>query len=178
MIVAFIRRERLWESGLSDDTVKKEPGDRSFWLITLGMLAVFYLSPLETLYFEAFLPRTAWMETGGAGLVVLGSGLFLLARRTLGANYSGHVSVRRRQELVQSGPYQIVRHPAYTGYLLMAFGLGLGYSSLAGFASTLLVLLPAVVYRIGAEDRLLAEHFGAQFDDYARKTKRLLPGFW
>jgi protein-S-isoprenylcysteine O-methyltransferase Ste14 len=96
----------------------------------------------------------------------------------LGTHYSGHVSVKKEQELVQSGPYRIIRHPAYAGYLLMALGLALGYSSLLGFLSTLLILLPAVAYRIRVEERLLAEHFGTQFEEYARKTKRLLPGIW
>ena len=97
------------------------------------------------------------------GLVLLGSILFVWARRTLGRHYSGHVSVKKEQELVQSGPYRIIRHPAYAGYLFMTFGLALGYSSLLGFVSTLLILLPAAIYRIRVEDRMLAEHFGTQF---------------
>jgi len=79
---------------------------------------------------------------------------------------------------VQSGPYRIIRHPAYAGYLLMALGISLGYTSLAGCASSLFFLLPAVIYRIRLEDRFLVEHFGAQFDQYARRTKRLIPGIW
>ena len=86
--------------------------------------------------------------------------------------------MKKEQELVQSGPYRIVRHPAYAGYLFMALGLALGYSTLLGFLSTLLILLPATVYRIRVEDRLLAEHYGTQFEEYAQKKKRLLPGIW
>ena len=178
VIVAHIRKERFWESSRSDDTVREEPGDRSFWFITLGMMTAFYLSPLEYLYFDAFLPGAAWMESCCVGLVVFGCVLFVLARRALGVNYSGHVSVKKGQELVQIGPYRVIRHPAYAGYLLIALGLALGYASLAGLVSILLVLLPAVVYRIHLEDRLLAEYFGAQFVEYARKTKRLIPGIW
>ena len=118
------------------------------------------------------------MESIDVGLVLLGSILFIWARRTLGRHYSGHVSLKKEQELVQSGPYRIIRHPAYAGYLFMALGLALGFSSLSGLVSTLLILLPATVYRIRVEDRLLAEHFGAQFEEYARKKERLLPGVW
>ena len=100
------------------------------------------------------------------------------ARRTLRKQYSGPVSVKIEQELVQSGPYCIIRHPAYTGYVFTAFGLALGYSSLLGFISTLLVLLPAVVYHIRVEERMLAEHSGTQFEKYDRKKKRLIPGIW
>jgi len=177
-IDGYTRKEEFWSSNQSGDNLQEERGDRSFWPIALGIMVVFFLSPLEYLYFATFQPRTAWTEAIGVGLVFLGSALFVWARRTLGRNYSGHVSVKTEQELVQNGPYRIVRHPAYAGYVFIAFGLALGYSSLSGFVSTLLILLPATVYRIRVEDRMLAEHFGTQFEEYARKTKRLLPGIW
>jgi len=79
---------------------------------------------------------------------------------------------------VQSGPYRFIRHPAYAGYLLMALGLVLGYSSVLGFVSILFCLLPAMIYRIRVEDRMLADHFGTQFEKYAQKKKRLFPGIW
>ena len=178
VIDAYVRKEEFWESNQSDNNFQEERGDRSFWPIALGIMAVFFLSPMEYLYFATFQPRTVWMESTGVALVLLGSTLFVWARRTLGRHYSGHVSVKKEQELVQIGPYRIIRHPAYAGYLFMALGLALGYSSLSGFVSTLLILLPAVVYRIRVEDRILAEHFGTQFEKYARKKKRLIPGIW
>jgi protein-S-isoprenylcysteine O-methyltransferase Ste14 len=178
VIDAYVRKEKFWGSGRDGSYQLEERSDRSFWLIALGIMAVFFLSPLEYLYFATFQPRTGWMEAIGVGLVVLGSSLFVWARRTLGRHYSGHVSVKKEQELVQSGPYRIIRHPAYAGYVFMALGLALGYSSLLGFVSILSILLPAVVYRIHVEDRLLAEHFGTKFEKHARKTKRLLPDIW
>jgi len=177
-IDGYTRKEEFWGAKQSGDNSQEEQGDLSFWPIALGIMVVFFLSPLEYLYFATFQPRTAWMEVIGVGLVLLGSALFVWARRTLGRHYSGHVSVKKEQELMQSGPYRIIRHPAYAGYLLMALGLALGYSSLLGFVSSLLILLPAVVYRIRVEDRMLAEHYGTQFDKYAQKKNRLLPGIW
>ena len=178
LIDGYVRREEFWGAKQGGDNFQEERGDRSFWPIALGIMAVFFLSPVEYLYFATFLPRTVWVETVGTGLVILGSILFVWARRTLGKHYSGHVSVKKEQKLVQSGPYRIIRHPAYAGYLLMAFGLALGYSSLLGFVTNLLILLPATVYRISVEDRILAEHFSTKFEKYIQKKKRLLPGIW
>jgi len=178
VIVADIRKERYWEPRRGTEVVQEEFGDRSFWLITVGMMAVFYLSPLEYLYATALVPHTAWLKSIGVGLVLLGSAIFIWARSALGVNYSGHVSVTAGQKLVQTGPYRIVRHPAYAGYLLMALGVSLGYASLIGCTSTLFLLLPAVVYRIRIEDRLLDRHFGTHFKEYARRTRRLIPGIW
>jgi protein-S-isoprenylcysteine O-methyltransferase len=172
-----IHKNFFWEPRLAGATAQEEHGDRSFWFITLGMLSIFYLSPIEYLY-SAFLPHTDAMAASGLGLIVCGSALFIWARRALGLFYSGHVSVIEGQQLIQSGPYRFIRHPAYAGYFLMSLGLALGYSSLAGFAAILFVLLPSVIYRICVEDKLLADHFGAQFEDYAERTKRLIPKVW
>jgi len=178
VITVYIRREQFWESRLGGNVKQEERGDRSLWLIALGMIGGFFLSPVEYLYFPAILPRPAWIQIPASLLTILGAALFVWARRTLGKFYSGHVSVAEGQQLVQSGPYRFIRHPAYAGYLWISLGLAVGYSSLAGLAAALFVLLPSVIYRIRVEDKLLAEHFGAEFDGYARRIKRLLPYLW
>jgi protein-S-isoprenylcysteine O-methyltransferase Ste14 len=178
VIIAFIRRQRFWESRAGGCTVQEERSDRSFWLITLAMMAVFYLSPLEYICFEAWLPRTVWTKSCGVGLVASGSALFVWARRTLGVDYAGHVSVEKRQELVQRGPYRFIRHPAYAGYLLMGLGISLGYSSLIGLISVLALLLPSLVYRMSVEEKILTEHFGEAYRCYASRVRRIIPGVW
>lgn len=178
MIDAYDRKEEFWGTKKGGVYLQEERSDRSFWPLSIGIMVVFFLSPLEYLYFSIFPSKSVWLEATGGCLVLLGSIFFVWARRTLGVHYSGHVSVKKEQELAQSGPYRIIRHPAYAGYLLMALGLSLGYSSVLGFVSTMLILLPATVYRIRVEDRLLAEHFGPQFEKYAQKKKRLLPRIW
>jgi protein-S-isoprenylcysteine O-methyltransferase Ste14 len=175
--VYWVRRIQFWGPSADGKPVREEQDDRSFWFIVLGMISAFYLPPLEYLYANPLLPRGVWLEILGWLLIVLGSVLFIWARRALGEFYSGHVSVIEGQPLVQSGPYRLIRHPAYAGYLLIALGVAVGYSSLAGLAA-FLFLLSTVVYRIRVEDRLLAEHFGPQFARYARKTKRLVPWIW
>lgn len=177
IVVYWMRGIRFWEPQAKGEMVREERGDWSFWVIAIGMIAAFYLPPAEYLYFN-FLPSGLWVQILGLFLVFLGSVLFIWARRTLGQFYSGHVSVLEGQPLVQSGPYHFIRHPAYAGYLLIALGIACGYSSVAGLVINLITLLPAVIYRIQVEDKLLGEYFGAQFDDYARRTKRLLPFVW
>ena len=177
-IVYFIRKERFWESPLNGAVTHEERGDRSLWFITLGMLAAFYLSPMEYIYLPTSLPRNAWMSFSGVGLVSVGTVLFIWTRRALGKIYSGHVSVKTGQALVQSGPYRFIRHPAYCGYLLMALGISLGYSSLVGLASTLVLLLPSLIYRMKEEERLLTKHFGEAYRQYADGIKRIIPGIW
>ena len=178
VIVYWIRKERFWESTINGTTLLEEHGSLSYWLVTVSILVVFYLPPVAYLYFTAVLPRTTCMSTSGMALVILGTVLFVWARYTLRTNYSGHLIVKSGQTLVQSGPYCFIRHPAYAGYLLMAMGISLGYSSLAGLISVLVLLLPSLIFRIAVEEKLLVEHFGDAYRLYMRKIKRLIPGIW
>ena len=178
VIVYWIRKIPFWRSQEKGKTINEEQDDWSFWLIVVSMIAVFYLPPIEYLYFRTVSVSTPAMQIIGLILVFFGSGLFIWARRVLGKYYSGHVSVLEGQPLVQSGPYRFIRHPAYAGYLLIASGITCGYSSLTGLLLIPLLLLPSVIYRLSVEDKLLAEHFGDHFGEYARKTARLIPGVW
>jgi protein-S-isoprenylcysteine O-methyltransferase Ste14 len=73
---------------------------------------------------------------------------------------------------------RISPHPAYAGYLVMALGLSLGYSSLAGLLTIIILLLPSLIYRINVEEKLLADHFGEVYRQYIQTTKHLIPGIW
>jgi protein-S-isoprenylcysteine O-methyltransferase Ste14 len=176
--VYWIRRIKFWQPRSDGKLLREERDDWSFWFIVVGMVAVFYLPPVEYLLWPAILPRLVSMEIMGLFIIISGSVLFVWARRTLGNFYSGHVSLVEGQQLVQSGPYRFIRHPAYAGYILIALGLFLGYSSIAGVAALLFLLLPSIIYRLRVEDKLLAEHFGADFDEYAARVARLIPGMW
>lgn len=178
LVVYWYRKERFWGPRAGGVLVKEENRDTSFWWIVIGMIAAFFLPPIEYLLLPAVLPRLNWMEIAGLILVFTGSALFIWARRTLGKFYSGHVSVVEGQPLITSGPYRFIRHPAYAGYLLIALGVAVGYSSLLGFIVVPFVLLPSVIYRLSFEDKLLAEHFGEEYRQYAEKVARLIPRIW
>lgn len=178
IIVYWIRGIQFWRPRAEGEMLNEEHGDWSFWLITIGMIAAFYLPPLEYLFAPVVLPRAVWMQIVGLLVILLGTFLFIWAGRVLGHFYSGHVSVIEGQPLVQHGPYRIIRHPAYVGYLLISLGISLGFSSLSGFAAVIFVTLPSIVYRLHVEEKLLAEHLGEAFKIYANKTKRLIPFVW
>lgn len=178
IVVYWIRGIQFWHPRAVGELLKQEPTDRSFWAIVLGMIPAFYFPPLEYLYFDAMLPRTRAMQILGLFIIVLGSILFVWARRVLGKFYSGHLSVVEGQPLIQHGPYRFIRHPAYAGYILIALGLSIGYASISGLLTILCLLIPTVIYRIHVEDAVLAEHFGNRFKRYAQSTKSLLPYVW
>jgi len=178
VITYFIRHEPFWKSAGGGEMLRQEKGDRSFWLILPGFLAVFFVPPLEWIYLPAVLPRTIWMQIAGLILILAAVGLRIWARAHIRGLYSGHVEVRADARLVQSGPYRYVRHPGYTGFLLIAFAMAIGYASWIGLAAMLLLLLPALAYRMKVEENLLKEQHGQEYQDYIHRTKKLVPLIW
>ncbi len=178
VIYYFIRREPFWNSVDRGEVSREEKGDRSFWAILPGFLVVFLAPPLEWMYLPVVLPRTLWMQIAGLVLILAAMALRIWVRAHLRGLYSGHVEVQVGHRLVQSGPYGFVRHPGYTGFLLMALGLAVGYSSWIGLAALPVLLLPGLAYRMKVEETLLTEQFKDDYRAYTRKVKKLIPGVW
>jgi protein-S-isoprenylcysteine O-methyltransferase Ste14 len=96
------------------------------------------------------------------------------ARHHLSTNWSQTVAVKQGHELVSSGPCRYVRHPMYTGGLVACIGSSIA----AGGAWIFLILGTIFVWRVGAEDKLMAQQFPNEYPDYRRQTKALLPCIW
>lgn len=114
----------------------------------------------------------AWV---GIGLSVLGVAFSLWAIVTLGRHYDLVLEVHQDHELVRRGPYALVRHPVYTGLGLHFAGVCLATGNALLIAGTLLVSLPAFYLRAHAEETLLRERFGAEYEKYAREVPMLVP---
>ncbi len=94
---------------------------------------------------------------------------------TLGRHYDLVLEVHQDHELVRRGPYALVRHPVYTGLALHFAGACLATGNLLLVAGTLLVSYPAFYLRASAEERLLRDRFGAEYEKYAREVPMLVP---
>jgi protein-S-isoprenylcysteine O-methyltransferase Ste14 len=178
VIYYFIRRDPFWKAAEGTGVVREEKGDRSFWAILPGFLAVFFGPPIEWIYLPSVLPRTPGMQIAGLVIVLLALALLIWARAHLRGLYSGHVEVHAGHRLVTSGPYRVIRHPSYAGFMVMALGIAVGYSSLIGLISAFLLLLPGLAYRIKVEEKLLIEQFGEEYSAYQLRTQKLIPGIW
>jgi protein-S-isoprenylcysteine O-methyltransferase Ste14 len=111
----------------------------------------------------------------GVALSVLGVGFALWAMVTLGRHYDLVLEVHEGHELVRRGPYGLVRHPLYSGLGLHFAGVCLATGNLLLIAGTLLVSYPAFYLRARAEEALLREQLGADYEKYAREVPMLVP---
>ena len=115
------------------------------------------------------------VRSAGVVLIVVGVAFSCWAIATLGRHYDLELEIHRDHEIVQRGPYRVVRHPVYTGLMLHFAGACLATGNLVLFLGTALVTFPALYLRARVEERLLREQFGAAYDAYARRVGMLVP---
>jgi len=112
----------------------------------------------------------------GLALLVVGCGFRLGAIVTLGRFYSRRVRLLEDHRVVSTGPYRVVRHPAYLGTLVGHLGFALVFAHWAPLLAWAGLFVPMVVRRILIEEPCLFELAG--YDEYARGRKRLVPRVW
>lgn len=123
---------------------------------------------------ERFLPRGPAMY--GLGVAVLAAGLLfsVWARRILGRNWSGTVTLKQDHELIRAGPYRWVRHPIYTGILFGFLGSAIARGEWRGLLAFAIVAI-ALWRKLRMEERWLTQLFGESYVAYRRETWALLP---
>jgi protein-S-isoprenylcysteine O-methyltransferase Ste14 len=123
-------------------------------------------------------PHVAILGIIGLVLDLIGVGFAIWARLVLGTNWSGMVmTIKQGHELVQNGPYAIVRHPIYAGLLLAMAGTALTIGTLSSYLG-LAAGLVALMIRVCIEESLMSEQFSETHAAYRRHTSKLIPFVW
>ena len=111
----------------------------------------------------------------GILLFTFGFILRIYAIRELGPFFTFEVGLRKSHQLITNGPYSIIRHPGYLGYILISIGL---YTFLGTFFGIILSFtICSLIYfkRIPIEEKILSKKFGDEFEKYKLKTKKIIP---
>ena len=159
---------------------RRRVADRTYWLLQAWQLAGLVLGVLLARVAPgAALPGPGWLWVClGCTVGLTGVTLRWWAIRTLGAHFTRNLQIGSDHEVVARGPYRHLRHPSYTGAILMFAGVGIGLGNALSLAACL--VLPALGYaqRIPREEALLREQLGQPYVDYSARTRRLIPGVW
>jgi protein-S-isoprenylcysteine O-methyltransferase Ste14 len=115
-----------------------------------------------------------------AGILCLAVGLWFFHRShaDLGTNWSITLEVREKHQLVTHGIYQRVRHPMYMALFLYSVGQALALPNWVAGPSYLVAFGLLFALRLGPEERMMREEFGADYDAYVARTRRIIPGIW
>jgi protein-S-isoprenylcysteine O-methyltransferase Ste14 len=120
------------------------------------------------------LPRSIVVYVVIIVLTVIGLIVAIVARRTLAGNWSRAVAFKEDHELITAGLYHYIRHPIYTGILLMILGTALFVGTLSAGIGFLIIAL-AIWFKLRAEEELLSKHFPREYPAYKNRTKALIP---
>jgi protein-S-isoprenylcysteine O-methyltransferase Ste14 len=167
----------LFVGGNISSGVREDRSNR--WVIVaislIGLLAAFL---------PAWTDRNAFWTLDGEAIRWLGVVLFAAGGAlrlwpvvVLGNRFSGLVAIQPGHTLVTRGVYGVIRHPSYLGLLVNSLGWAFAFRSGVGVLLAALIL-PPLLARIGAEERLLRTQFGAEYDAYRARTSRLIPGLY
>lgn len=166
LINAFRTKRTAERQSLPSALAHRIPVGVGWWLLLIPKLP----EPMR----RQVIPRTALSQIVGTAICVLGLILTLWARQTLAENWSSDVTFKQNHELIRTGPYRIVRHPIYTGLLVMILGTAIHIGQVRGGVSLLLVAIGFWI-KLSQEERLLLRHFPDVYPVYQREVKALVP---
>ncbi len=179
-LIAYVAPMAAWivleQALLREGEAPRYRGRLTTRLAQLAVFAALLVAALDH-YRWRFSPLPAAPATYATGAVVIAAGaaLRLWAIRTLDLHFRYELRVDADQPLVTRGPYGVVRHPSYSGIVVIAMGGGFAFASLAGAAVGLAATVAVFIARIREEERVLEEGFGDAYIAYRARTWKLVP---
>lgn len=171
---------------LMDEFIPRLRGGRGFSLrqgldrgssIVIQLAALIGFGVALSLRYQNIGIVASWIQVVAIVLLILGTLLREWSVFLLGQFFSRTVQIERGHRLITEGPYRWIRHPAYTGMLIMDAAIILSLGTWAGALFMLVILLAASLYRIRVEEQALLDAFGDEYRAYVSRTWRLFPGW-
>lgn len=173
-VLFFISEMLLFIAKRSKTKTQKTGNDKKsllfIWLaITFSMTFGFFFSK-----YEPWDDSDKTIAYIGLFVYFLGIVIRWVSILQLKKEFTVDVSIHTDHQLKTDGFYRYVRHPSYSGLLLICFGLCLAMNSLFSMLAVISVVL-AVLYRINIEESILSQEFGDNYKDYMEKTSKIIP---
>lgn len=158
---------------VADEKTRGLSLDRVHQTVVIASLAVM-LGALRAFGIEGPQVLRPW-DRLGLSLTIFGLGFSVWAREYLGQFWSGAITKKEGHQIIQSGPYSIVRHPIYTGFLIATLGTAVASGRAEAFVA-LAIFWASYILKVRREDAWLKAELGPPYQDYARRVKGLIPG--
>jgi protein-S-isoprenylcysteine O-methyltransferase Ste14 len=175
-ILGFLAFNAYWGAAAKNSSPTQQsetPQSRRVHQYLLSAALILVFIPIPGLQLR-FLPDTNTVIATGLTIEAICGALGVWARRHLGAQWSGEITIKVDHQLIRSGPYRILRHPIYTAWL----GMYIGPAIVSGEWHSLLGAAMAIVAyarKIRIEEATLQQNFGDEYAAYKRRTWALIP---
>ncbi len=172
----------LWAARTVKGAQRKEPAFKRLYAYWLPLIvAALLLGPGpwfgHSLLGASLMSTTIFSAIGAVALAIFGAILAIYSRVLLGRNWSATVQLKESHELITGGPYRWIRHPIYTGFLMIFLGHALLIGEWRGLLAVAIVFA-SFWRKLRLEESWLIEHFGERYRAYQSCTKALLPGLF
>ncbi|MBO8159929.1 isoprenylcysteine carboxylmethyltransferase family protein [Thermosyntropha sp.] len=163
-----------------DSYVIEDDDRRSYIYVQFSFLiALFYAAidfvELNWTRIKAFEPVIIYF---GFALFIVSCLIRWWGFNSLGKYFNPRVAIYENHVLITEGAYKKIRHPLYLGTFISVLSFPLIFNSWGALFLILFLHLPALIYRIEVEEKLLLKYFGDEYRDYMQMTKRMIPGIW
>lgn len=176
LVLAFVWSvsERCLIRRSGPDATSKDQGSR--WVLIIAEIVGLGCGILAAYHFRSCsLPARNLFCIFGVCVFVMGMVLRLYSIIYLGPFFTNNVAIATNHRLIDSGPYRYIRHPSYTGALMLFLGLGLGTGNWLSVVVIIVPVFAAFWWRMGIEEAALLDALGEPYRCYMKRTKRLVP---
>jgi len=164
-------------SALRTRSPMKRQQSRGFWILFVlfwGFCVIYSVGFTPGFLVQKVIPDDLIIGLTCTIITLLGLGFAIWARVNLGKYWSSMPAIRVDHKLIRTGPYNIVRHPIYTGILFAVAGTAIMVGEPLGIIAFFLILA-AYLWKIWMEEKYLQEEFGEDYAKYKKEVPALIP---
>lgn len=177
IVFVFFAMDFIIRKGAAASMNKTKDDKHSTRYIILAMLIILISAEISG-YFDFGYFRQFAVSVIALFVMLAGLGIRIYSMLKLKDYYTRTLVTTGRQELIRTGLYKHIRHPGYLGTLLVWLSFGIALHNYIVAIIALLTIVPAYVYRIRTEEKMLAQQFGQEYINYQKTSWRLLPYIW
>lgn len=170
----------IWIYQDPDDYVIEDDDQKSYLILQISFMLALLFATID--FVEWHITRHSdWEPTviyAGLGVFVISCLVRWWGFRSIGRYFNARVAVYSQHRLITEGAYQKIRHPLYLGSLLSFLAIPMIFNSWGALLIIVFTTIPALIRRLNLEEEFLLQHFGDEYQDYMRRTKKMIPGIW